>query len=142
MDQHLRPAGQRSIQQRVAPVSDLLIRPGGTIVVGVQRQVFGPFRARALNPSYGGQAQVNRPVAAFLQAYQLGGGYTPGPLLALCALAGLAGSLLALIGRAVPGGHDRGRQLALACLLLTGTPRWSCSRRTSTSSPGGTSSPP
>jgi hypothetical protein len=114
-------AGQRSIQQRVAPVSDLLIRPGGTIVVGVQRQVFGPFRARALNPSYGGQVQVNRPVAAFLRAYQLGGGYTPGPLLALCALAGLAGSLLALIGRAVPGGYDRGRQLALACLLLTGT---------------------
>jgi len=114
-------ARQRAIQQRVAPVSDLLIRPGGTIVVGVQRQVFGPFRARALNPSYGGQAQVSRPVAAFLRAYQLGGGYTPGPLLAVCALAGLAGSLLALIRRPGPGGDDRGRQLALACLLLTGT---------------------
>ena len=32
-------AEQHAIQQRVAPVSDLLIRPGGTIVVGVQRQV-------------------------------------------------------------------------------------------------------
>jgi hypothetical protein len=114
-------AQQRAIQRRVAPVTDLLIRPGGTIVAGVQRQVFGPFRARALNPSYGGQARVDRPVAAFLRAYQLGGGYTPGPLLALCALAGLAGSLLALIRRAVPGGDDRGRQPALACLLLTGT---------------------
>jgi hypothetical protein len=114
-------AQQHAIQRRVAPVSDLLIRPGGTIVVGVQRQVFGPFRARALNPSYGGQARVNRPVAAFLRAYQLGGGYTPGPLLALCALAGLAGSLLALIRRAVPGGDDRGRHPALACQLLTGT---------------------
>jgi hypothetical protein len=114
-------AEQRAIQQRVAPVSDLLIRPGGTIVVGVQRQVFAAFHAHALKPSYGGQAQVSRPVAAFLRAYQLDGGYTPGPLLALCALAGLAGSLLALIRRPGPGGDDRGRQLALACLLLTGT---------------------
>jgi hypothetical protein len=111
-------ARQHTIQQRVAPVSDLLIRPGGTIVVGVQRQAFGPFHARVLNPAYGGKAQVNRPVAAFLHAYQLGGGYTPGPLLALCALAGLAGSLLALIRRVV---GDRSHQLALACLLLTGT---------------------
>jgi len=114
-------AQQHAIQRRVAPVSGLLIRPGGTIVAGVQRQVFAPFRARPLNPSYGGQARVDRPVAAFLRAYQLGGGYTPGPLLALCALAGLAGSLLALVRRAGPGGDDRGRQTALACLLLTGT---------------------
>jgi hypothetical protein len=114
-------AGQHAIQQRVAPISDLLIRPGGTIVVGVQRQVFAAFHARVLNPSYGGQAQVSRPVAAFLRAYQLDGGYTPGPLLALCALAGLAGSLLALIRWPGRGGDDRGRQLALACLLLTGT---------------------
>jgi hypothetical protein len=114
-------AEQHAIQQRVAPVSDLLIRPGGTIVVGVQRQVFAAFHARALKPSYGGQAQVSRPVAAFLRAYQLDGGYTPGPLLALCAVAGLAGSLLALVRRPGPGRDDRGRQPALACLLLTGT---------------------
>jgi len=111
-------AEQHAIQRRIAPVSDLLIRPGGTIVVGVQRRAFGPFHAWALNPAYGGRAQVNRPVAAFLHAYQLGGGYTPGPLLALCALAGLAGSLLALIRRVV---DDRSGQLALACLLLTAT---------------------
>ena len=111
-------AEQHAIQRRIAPVSDLLIRPGGTIVVGVQRRAFGAFHARALNPAYGGRAQVNRPVAAFLHAYQLGGGYTPGPLLALCALAGLAGSLLALIRRVV---DDRSGQLALACLLLTAT---------------------
>jgi hypothetical protein len=114
-------AEQHAIQRRVAPVSGVLIRPGGTIVVGVQRQVFAAFHARVLNPSYGGPAQVSRPVAAFLRAYQLDGGYTPGPLLALCALAGLAGSLLALIRRPGPGRDDRGRQLALACLLLTGT---------------------
>ena len=111
-------AEQHTIQRRVAAVSDLLVRPGGTIVVGVQRQAFGVFHAQALNPAYGGKAQVNRPVAAFLHAYQLGGGYTPGPLLALCALAGLGGSLLALMRRVV---GDRSHQLALACLLLTAT---------------------
>jgi hypothetical protein len=90
--------------------------PGQVIVVGVQHQLFGPFRLTVLKPGYGGAAQVDRPVAAFLRSYQLGGGYTPGPLLALCVLAGLAGSLLVLAGR---GGVSR--QLALACLLFTGT---------------------
>jgi len=111
-------ARQHSIQQRVAPVSDVLLRPGGTIVVGVQRRVFAAFHARVLNPSYGGPARVDRPMATFLRSYQLAGGYTPGPLLALLALAGLAGSLLALIRRA---GDGRSRQLALACLLFTAT---------------------
>jgi hypothetical protein len=110
--------GQHAIQQRVAPVSDLLLRPCGAIVVGVQRQVFGPFHASVLNPAYGGRAQVDRPIAAFLRSYQLDGGYTPGPLLALLTLAGLAGSGLALIRRA---GDGRTRQLALACLLFTAT---------------------
>ncbi len=90
--------------------------PGQVIVVGVQRQLFGPFRLSVLKPGYGGAAQVDRPVAAFLRSYQLGGGYTPGPVLALCVLGGLAGSLLVLTGR---GGASR--QLALACLLFTGT---------------------
>jgi hypothetical protein len=40
----------------------------------------------------GGGPVVDEPVAAFLRSYQLHGGYTPGPLLALSALAGLAGS--------------------------------------------------
>ena len=87
-------------------------------MVGVQRRAFGRFHAAALNPSYGGRAQVSRPVAAFLRSYQLGGGYTPGPLLALAALAGLAGSVLALVRRP---GDARRRRLALACLLFTGT---------------------
>jgi hypothetical protein len=109
---------QHRIQQRVAPVSDVLLRPGGTIVVGVQRQAFGAFHAMTLNPSYGGRARADRPIATFLRSYQLDGGYTPGPLLALLTLAGLAGSLLALIRRA---GDGRSRQLALACLLFTAT---------------------
>jgi hypothetical protein len=65
----------------------------------------------------GGQPTVWRPVAAFLHYYQVRGGYTPGPLLALCTLAGAFGSLVALIRRRP---DDRTRQLALACLLCFG----------------------
>ena len=56
-----------------------------------------------------------RPVAAFLRAYQLGGGYTPGPLLALLR-AGRAGRL----GRpAPPPGRTRApASQSLACLLF------------------------
>jgi len=110
-------AAQVAVQRRVAPVTDLLIRPDGPIVIGVQRQLFGLFRAHVLNPSYGGPAQVDRPIAAFLRSYQLDGGYTPGPLLALCTLAGLAGSVV-LLRRRLPA---RTRQLGLACLLFTAT---------------------
>jgi hypothetical protein len=66
----------------------------------------------------GGQPTVWRPVADFLHHYQLDGGYTPGPLLALFALAGLAGSLIALVRRRL---DPRARQLALACLLCFGS---------------------
>jgi hypothetical protein len=62
----------------------------------------------------GGAPAVWRPVAAFLRAYQLHGGYTPGPLLALFTLAGLAGSAVGLLRRRLDPGT---RQLALACLL-------------------------
>jgi hypothetical protein len=62
----------------------------------------------------GGAPAVWRPAAGFLRSYQLGGGYTPGPALALCTLAGLAGSAALLRRRAGP----RIRQPALACLLL------------------------
>ena len=62
----------------------------------------------------GGAPAVWRPVASFLRSYQLGGGYTPGPLLALFTLTGLAGSAVALRTRADPSI----RQPALACLLF------------------------
>jgi hypothetical protein len=88
--------------------------PGNVIVVGVQHRVFGPFRDRPLNPSYGGRAGIDRPLAAFLRSYQLDGGYTPGPLFAVLALLGLAGSVLALIRRTRS-------PAALACLLFTVT---------------------
>ncbi len=108
---------------------DQLLKPGGPIIVGVQRRAFGPFRARPLDPSYGGSALVNKPIAAFLHGYQLDGGYTPGPLLAVFALAGLGGSILALRilwrrrparSAAVTATGTAGLQ-ALGCLLFSGT---------------------
>jgi hypothetical protein len=73
-----------------------------------------PAVRTAIGQYGGGQPSVWRPVAAFLRTYQLDGGYTPGPLLALCTLAGLAGSAVALRRR----GDPATRQLALACLGL------------------------
>ncbi len=62
----------------------------------------------------GGQPAAWRPVAGFLRAYQLGGGYTSGPLFALAALAGLAGSALAARRKA----DQSLRRAALGCLLF------------------------
>ena len=59
----------------------------------------------------GGQA-VSRPLAAFLRGYQLGGGYTPGPLLAVAAVAALIGSL-SCVRRRTPA--------ATACFLFAAT---------------------
>ena len=61
----------------------------------------------------GGEARVNVTAAAVLRDYQLHGGYTPGPMLLLALLGGLAGILTFRRRR------DAG--LALACLLITGT---------------------
>ena len=62
---------------------------------------------------FGGGPVVAAPLAAFLRAYQLGGGYTPGPLLALMTLAGLAGTLSLARRHATPAQRDAAR----ACLL-------------------------
>ena len=62
----------------------------------------------------GGKPAIWRPVATFLRAYQLDRGYTPGPLFALAALAGLAGSALAARRKASQGV----RQAARGCLLF------------------------
>ena len=74
---------------------------------------------RAAGQRYGGGGPaVVKPLAAFLRAYQLHGGYAPGPLLALAVLAGLAGSLGVLRRR-----HARSaeRDLSAACLLFFAT---------------------
>jgi hypothetical protein len=63
----------------------------------------------------GGGPAVDGPLAAFLRDYQLGGGYTPGPLLAIAAAAGLAGSLS--LARRRPATQPA----ATACLLFTAT---------------------
>ena len=95
---------------------------GGVITVGLQPS-FGPFHFVRLPAAYGGPAHVDRPAAAFLRTYQLGGGYTPGWLLAVFALAGLAGSVLAarrgsaVIRRTVPAV----RELATGCVAFTAT---------------------
>jgi len=64
----------------------------------------------------GGTPAVWRPAAGFLHSYQLDGGFTPGPLLAVCVVTGLAGSgvLLRRRWRSDPAT----RSLALACLLF------------------------
>ncbi len=100
-------------------------RQGDTIIARWQFQTKFPYYPphaseavvkTAVGRYGGGPPSVWRPVAAFLRSYQLDGGYTPGPLLALFTLAGLAGSaaLLRRRRRADPGT----RQLALACLAL------------------------
>ncbi|MBO0776054.1 MAG: phospholipid carrier-dependent glycosyltransferase, partial [Actinobacteria bacterium] len=63
----------------------------------------------------GGGPAVTAPLASFLRSYQLGGGYTPGPLLAFTAVAGLAGSL-SLLRRRWLG--PPAREAAVACLLI------------------------
>jgi hypothetical protein len=57
----------------------------------------------------GGDLVAVQPAASILRAYQLGGGYTPGPLYAVFLVAGVAG---AVAGR-------RRTELATPCLLVT-----------------------
>ena len=80
---------------------------------------------RAAGQRYGGGGPtVDKPLAAFLRAYQLDGGYTPGPLLLLGTLAGLGGSIGVLRRRrahaAEPARGARGadRDVPVACLLF------------------------
>jgi hypothetical protein len=79
---------------------------------------------------YGGGSPVAvQPLAVFLHDYQLDGGYTPGPLLAVMTVAGALGSLLVLSRRRSGAASRPGarigrasaadRQLALAAALAT-----------------------
>jgi hypothetical protein len=97
--------------------------PGDTPIARWQFQTTFPYYpphatmqivGTAVDRFGGGRPAVWRPAAAFLRSYQIGGGYTPGPLLAVFFLAGLAGSAAVLRKRADPGT----RLLALACLLF------------------------
>ncbi|MGH3174831.1 MAG: hypothetical protein ACRDPF_13330 [Streptosporangiaceae bacterium] len=55
----------------------------------------------------GGALVADHPAASFLRIYQLGGGYTPGPLYAIFLVAGVAGAL------------RRRTELRVPCLLVT-----------------------
>jgi hypothetical protein len=70
---------------------------------------------KVLSPAYGGAPQVDVTLARFLRAYQLNGGYTPGPLYALFTVLGLAGSVLLFARRRR---SPAGRELGLACLCF------------------------
>jgi hypothetical protein len=77
--------------------TSIFLSRGGTIKVGLHYAASGgPTVVQTLTPSWGGPAQVAAPLASFLRGYQLDGGYTPGPLLALAAVFGLLGSLAVL----------------------------------------------
>jgi len=98
------------------------------IVLGVQLTSSGGISyLKPLPASQGGTADVIQPLAAFLRSYQLRGGYTPGPLLALAALTALIGSASLVRRRhrtaraASPAGDPAARpdyQAALACFLF------------------------
>jgi hypothetical protein len=91
----------------------------GVIILGLKVQNPPPdFIYQPLNPAMGGKAMVIKPLADFLHAYQLDGGYTPGPLYLATAVLGLIGTL-GLIRRRKRGSPPApDRQLALACCLF------------------------
>jgi hypothetical protein len=74
------------------------------------------LRYVALVKPGGSPPAVSRPLAAILRDYQLHGGYTPGPVLAMAAIAGLAG----ICG--LGGPRREHTALASACLLATAMP--------------------
>lgn len=85
--------------------------PGVTPISRWQFQTHYPYLSPHATPAqvqrattkYGGGHPAIWPAgASVLRGYQLDGGYTPGPLLAFCALAGLTGSAAALITRNRP----------------------------------------
>jgi len=91
------------------------------VVISHGTFVFGTFNTDGVKEQIGaggGSPAVIKPLASFLRAYQLGGGYTPGPLFAFALVAGLAGSLAALRRRASPA--QRAAALACALFFVTG----------------------
>jgi len=77
------------------------------------RYTMAAFARLARQHGSGGGLVAVGPIARLLRAYQLGGGYTPGPLYAVALAAGLLGALSGLRTRGA------GREPAAACLLVT-----------------------
>ena len=91
--------------------------PQVTPIARWQFQVFYPAYPRRYSMAFltrlahahgsGGDLVAVQPAASFLRAYQLGGGYTPGPLYAVFLVAGVAGAV------------RRRTELRVPCLLVT-----------------------
>ena len=144
--------GQQPLRVAASVASDsvrlfALMRDGDPQVTSIARwqfQTFYPtyphrytrafFARLAREHGSGGNLAAVEPAARILRDYQLGGGYTPGPLYAAGLAAGLLGALAGLGRRTVPaelacperepGGVHRElagpeRELAVACLLVT-----------------------
>jgi hypothetical protein len=82
------------------------------------------FTRLARQHGSGGDLVAVKPIATVLRDYQLGGGYTPGPLYAAGLVAGLLGALSGLARRRTPtAAHGEltaaHGELAAACLLVT-----------------------
>jgi hypothetical protein len=99
----------------LAPVRDG--DPQVTPIARWQFQDFYPVYPRTYSMAFltrlahahgsGGDLVAVQPAASFLRTYQLGGGYTPGPLYAVFLVAGVAGAL------------RRRTELRVPCLLVT-----------------------
>jgi hypothetical protein len=91
----------------------------GVIILGLKVQNPPPdFIYQPLNPAFGGKAMVITPLADFLHAYQLDGGYTPGPLYLAATVLGLFGTLSLIFRRKGRSPLAADRQLALGCSLF------------------------
>ena len=87
------------------------------------RYTMAAFTRLARQHGSRGDLVTVKPVATVLRDYQLGGGYTPGPLYAACLAAGLLGSLCGLASRRTLASRRpltaADSELAVACLLVT-----------------------
>ena len=92
------------------------------------RYTMAVFSRLARDHGSGGDLVAVKPTATVLRDYQLGGGYTPGPLYAAALAAGLLGSLCGLArgrphtaaDRQRSAGRERAnRERTTACLLVT-----------------------
>ena len=113
-----------------------LTRDGAPNITQISRWQFQPgyatyppgvttsFVASQAHEFGGGAPVALKPLASFLRGYQLDGGYTPGPLLAVMTAAGAIGSLFIFSGRRSRrrnngAASDGDRQLAVAALLAS-----------------------
>jgi hypothetical protein len=110
------PISRWQFQDRFPTYSVIRLGPGGQLLVGRQATL-SDGGAPVLTPmpaAMGRTAAVSRPLARFLRSYQLHGGYTPGPLLALATIAGLIGAVAVARRRR----DTAERSTATACFLF------------------------